>query len=203
MPTKPAGIREVVALSLNCRWPGFRSTQLEALPWSTRCNAIARSIRALKQRPQLVMAQELGSVARGNQAGDLLTHCLGLRRQALGLNAVGWDDDRFEYVSTQELVFPDGGQWPGRTLVAVKLRERKTGRRIRIGSTHLAVKTSNPPVSSTTARDLRARQIQKVVSAVNDDVDDWPMLLGFDSNYNALDQFPKSPRAIARKYGWR
>lgn len=193
------GIAKITALSLNCRWPGFSTTKREALPWSTRRDALVKSIKAVK--PDVISAQELGDHARGGQAEELF-HALGYKYHAHVLNAVAWHPDKFREQSTQEITLNDHGQYPGRTAIVVKLLEHGTGNRFRMGSTHLATHSNSPQVSDARAAIIRAEQMHAVLSKVNDDEDDWPMLLGMDSNSHATDRQNETPRSLAKVYGW-
>jgi endonuclease/exonuclease/phosphatase family metal-dependent hydrolase len=193
-----AGISKVTALSLNCRWPGFGSTKREALPWNVRCDALVKSIKAAK--PDVISAQELGDHARGGQAEELFD-ALGFKYHAHVLNAVGWNPDRFRERSTQEITLNDHGQYPGRTAIVTKLLDHD-GNRFRIGSTHLATHSNSPSISDARAAIFRAEQMHTVLSKINDDTDDWPMLLGMDSNSRASDRQNKTPRSLAHIYGW-
>lgn len=195
-----AGITSVSMLALNFQWPGFASTRLKADPWSKRLPALVKSVGS--SGADLVFAQELGDDDRDGQARQVFDR-KGWGYSSHILNAVGWDTVRFEHEQTERLTLPDGGQGPGRSCICVTLRERETGNLVRGASLHLAVKTNSPPVSERQAQDLRAVQMQKIVSWLNNATDDIPIFLGGDFNSRATDLFARSPRTIAKGYGWR
>ena len=188
------------AFQLNCQWPGFASTRTHALTWSTRVKVLAAAVPAAAS---VIVAQELGRI----EAADLFSR-LGQRwryaraqgDQGNGLNVIGWDDDQWEQMAEpEEWSLPSWGQM-ARTMIAVKLRHRTDGMRIRPASTHLAAPASD--LSAADAVRARTDQAKRVRSKINDDDPDWPTLLGWDGN-DRTDTGPNSPKALLRAYGWR
>jgi hypothetical protein len=160
--------------SMNCLWPQFGGTQTkvrngDAKPWSTRVKLLASAIQ--KAGLRYFAAQELGQTEAAQ-----LAHELGgvWSYQRANLNCVFWRSDVFDYVKTRDTVLDAHGQWPGRSYVEVWLKDKK-GNRLRVGSTHLTVKTAHDEA-------YQQEQIQKIVSFVNDEVDDWPLVIGIDTN---------------------
>lgn len=175
-----AGISTPVkALSINAQWPGFASTKLKVRlgkvkSWSARRKTLVSKIKAAK--PQILLLQELGQTEAAELFRDLGE---AWHYQRNGLNVVGWREPEFEYVKTVEITLPRY-QYPGRTYVEVWLKD-KDGNRLRIGSTHLGVKYLGVAFTSRDSA-YQAEQVQKIVSGVNDEDDDWPLVIGLDSN---------------------
>lgn len=190
------GIAALKGFGLNCRWPGFRSTQQKADPWDQRVPVLAAKVK--EHRPDVVCLQECGE----DEAADFFGR-LGddYHYQRCVLNCVGWRDSVLEFHSTQNIPLKGFAQWPGRSAITVKLRHRETGARLKVGSTHYAARGGT--LSARQAAQARADQAKETVSTVNDDVDDWPAVIEMDSNNRAYDLGRNTVRAIFRRFGWR
>jgi hypothetical protein len=183
----------IKAVSFNAQWPEFGSTRTKVAhgsvrPWPTRRSILASRIRAA--RPSLLMVQELGQTEAAELAEDLGS---AWSYQRLTLNCVFWRDDVFDFVKTRELVLPDFGQWPGRSYLEVWLKD-KSGNRLRVGSSHFSVKTPHDAAN-------QQAQAQKIASFVNDEADDWPLVVGVDTN-NRQTALLGGVWRVLRKYGW-
>lgn len=186
-------VKPLRGVSFNSEWQGFRSTRLKAAAWRLRMPLQVSAIA--KQRPDFILAQEMGKdeaaaffAALEKKMGRNIAY------QRFGpLNCVAWCKDVLpKWESTLNVDTADYGQYPGRGGPVVKLRD-KDGNRLRLSSFHNPVKTGN---------DIAAQQasIQAYVSKANDDVDDYPIVLGIDTNnrQNGTAGMWK----VLSKYGW-
>lgn len=189
VPPKPAaGIPEFVGVSFNAAWPGFSSVQAKEAAWSKRLPVLVSKVKA--QKPSIVMTQEMGvneAAAFYKGLGSDWSY------QRFGpLNTVGWLNTKFDYAKTLNIDTPDYGQYPGRGYVEAWLKDKK-GNRLRIGSGHNPVKT---------AADGKYQEstIQMIVSGVNNEEDDWPLIWGMDTNNKASKN--TGMWVVLKKYGY-
>lgn len=167
----PKGITTPVRFaSVNAEWPGFASVQAKvkagtAKPWSVRKGLLAAKLAGF----DVVALQELGE----DEAADL-AKAMGeaWAYQRLGLNCVFWRVALFSLVKTRELTLPAFGQWPGRWYIEVWLKD-KAGNPLRVGSTHLTVKSGNDAAN-------QLAQIKQVVAFAAQSSD--PLVIGIDTN---------------------
>jgi len=184
---KPApGIKSLIGASFNAQWPGFSSTKAKA--WSSRVGGLAKAVKGAKA--DFVMTQEMGS----SEAASFY-RALGSdwEYQRFGpLNTVGWNKKKLTYVKTLEIDTPDYGQYPGRGYLEAWLKD-SDGNRLRIGSGHNPVKT---------AADGKYQEatIQMIVSGVNNEEDDWPLVWGMDTNNRASKN--SGMWSVLKKYGY-
>lgn len=192
-------VKPLKILSANCLWPGFSGTktkvrQGKAKSWASRRKTLAARIKA--SGAVLVGLQEIGQV----EAAELFA-LLGedWNYQRSGLNVVGWRKDLFEFVKVVEFDLPHT-QWPGRTYLEVWLRDAD-GNRLRVASTHFGVKYLGVAFSAVDSSRQQA-QFQKIASSVNDEDDDWPLVICVDTNNKQSGSPAKGLWAVAKKYGY-
>lgn len=191
-PTVKPGIASFVGVSFNAEWPGFSSTQAKAKSWSIRMPILVKKVAAVK--PDLIATQEMGEVEAAQFYGAL-AKATGIvyNYQRFGpLNTSGWNPDKFDYDKTLEIDTPDYGQYPGRGYVEAWLKD-KQGNRIRVGSGH------NPVKTGADAKDQEAT-IKMIVSGVNNENDDWPLIWADDTNNRQSKNV--GMWAVLNKYGY-
>jgi hypothetical protein len=180
IPTTPPvvvvtnGIPEFVGVSFNGEWQGFASTKAKADSWSVRLPVLVNAVASTGA--VVCQTQEMGEkeaadfyAALEKKTGKPWAY------QRFGpLNTVAWRTDIFDYDKTVNIDTPDYGQYPGRGYCEAWLLD-KNGNRLRLGSGHNPVKT---------AADSKYQEatVQMIVDGVNDEIDDWPLIWGDDTN---------------------
>lgn len=198
MPTAPA---TYTAASMNCKWPGYASTQKsvadgKTLPWPRRVILLAAAIKSAGA--SVVMAQELGH----DEAADLAVR-LGSTwsYQRNGLAAVLWSD-HWKLEDPPANVSRDWqlnayGQFPGgRTLIACRLRHRDTKQYFFAASCHFASNGSwgLSSLKAATARYRQAKTVAEKLHAYR------AILLAGD--FNSKGSLPGTPRAVLKADGF-
>jgi hypothetical protein len=184
--------KALTAVSLNCQWPGFASTQRTAAPWSRRVETLVARVG----HPDLIMAQELG---QGEAAQFFAKLGEGYGYQRFGpLNVVGWRKSRLDLIKNYDIDLEDLGQWPGRGAIAVLLKD-DAGNHLAVASSHLAVKTSNPAVGAIKASLARGRQAKVLAAKLKST--GFPTVVGLDANSRKSDPSPTSPRRVLARAG--
>jgi hypothetical protein len=187
-PTVKPGIPGLVAVSLNTQWPGFAGTRAKAKAWSTRLRILIDKVK--DQKPDIILTQEMGSAEAAAFYGAMGSDW---EYQRFGpLNTVGWNKKKLTYVKTLEIDTPDYGQYPGRGYLESWLKD-KNGNRLRIGSGHNPVKTAADGK-------YQEQTIQQIVSGVNNEKDDWPLIWGMDTNNRQSKN--TGMWSVLKKYGY-
>lgn len=180
-------------VSFNSEWEGFASTRLKALAWRLRMPLQVAAVAA--QHPDIILTQEMGKdeaaaffAALEKRMGRNIAY------QRFGpLNCVAWCKDVLpKWESTLNVDTADYGQYPGRGAPIVKLKDCD-GNRLRLSAFHLPVKTGDDIAD-------QEQSIHAFCGKANDDVDDWPIVLGIDTNNRQ--NGTAGMWAVLNKYGW-
>lgn len=199
MPAAPA---TYTAMSLNCLYPWFKSTQDEVkagktLPWERRMPLLAASIKG--SGAQLVMAQELGHDEAAGLAAKLGASW---SYQRNGLAAILWSDhwkieDPTHNDESRDWQLTAYGQFAGgRTLIVCRLRHTQTGQYVFAASCHLA-NNSGWGVTGIQAANARRKQAKEVAAHLHA----YRQIL-LAGDFNSRTSLPGTPRAVLKADGW-
>jgi endonuclease/exonuclease/phosphatase family metal-dependent hydrolase len=186
-------IKPLRGVSFNSQWEGFSSTRLKAAAWRVRMPLQVSAVAG--QKPDILLVQEMHK----EQAAAFFAALEKKMRRNIAyqrfgpLNCVGWCKDVLpKWESTLNVDTADYGQYPGRGAPIVKLRD-KAGNRLRLSSFHLPVKSGDDNAA-------QEKSTHAFCSKANDDADDWPIVLGIDTNNRQGRN--AGMWKVLDKYGW-